>query len=50
MIPKDMQVEMISVEVISIIVATSPTVINSVTLIIFLSASFKAISSSDLNL
>ena len=39
-----------SVEVISIIVATSPTVINSVTLIVFFSASFKAKSSSDLSL
>ena len=49
-IPKDIHVEIISVEVISIIVATSPTVINSVTFIVFFSASFWAKTSSDFNL
>ena len=41
---------MISVDVISIIVATSPTVINSVTFIVFFSDSLEAKSSSDFNL
>ena len=46
-IPRVIQAEIISVEEIFIIVATSPTVINSVTLRTLLSASTWAISSSD---
>ena len=42
-----MHAEIISVELTSIRVATSPTVINSVTLIVLLSASWMASSSSD---
>ena len=47
MIPSVIQAEIISVELISIIVAISPTVTNSVTLSSLLSASTWAASSSD---
>ena len=47
MIPSDIHADIICVELISIMVATSPTVTNSVTLRILLSASCNASTSSD---